>query len=166
MTHYNVVVFDKMENVENLIAPYNEWVKVPWRFDGVCNSDDIELFVKNFPEDSHLPLQEMYEKHRERWHGNSTEWRFRKDKNGNDIVEKWTTYNPKSKYDYYSIIGDDELPDFVPFAFVTPDGEWHAKGEIGWWGMSWDEIPDDEWERIYSDAVDKYKNFTLLDCHI
>lgn len=24
----------------------------------------------------------------------------------------------------------------VPFAIVTPDGEWHERGNMGWWGRS------------------------------
>lgn len=86
-----------------------------------------------------------------------------------DTDGELTTYNPKSKWDWWRIGGrydgyitanrqssEDgfnfnarhetiknncrpvkELPEnLVPYAIVSPDGEWHAKGEMGWWGMS------------------------------
>jgi hypothetical protein len=42
------------------------------------------------------------------------------------------------------------LPDAMrPFAILTPDGKWHEKGHMGWWGMVSDE--KDTWK----DEVDK-----------
>lgn len=61
-----------------------------------------------------------------------------------------------------------ELP--RPFAFVTPDGEWHEKGEMGWWGMVRDEKEADSWESQWRDAVAKYSDgehvLISVDCHI
>lgn len=56
-----------------------------------------------------------------------------------------------------------------PYAFVTPDGEWHAPGNVGWFGSS-DETPDDavayvkEWEAYINSEENPYVNF--VDCHI
>lgn len=36
-----------------------------------------------------------------------------------------------------------EIKDFVPFAILTPDGEWHEEAKMGWWGMTSGE--DSDW---------------------
>lgn len=97
-------------------------------------------------------------------------WEYVKESWGYTINEKdelVSTYNPDSKWDWYSIGGrwggflplkeldseGDHLTTnealvgeidweyllnekFPPFCFVTEDGEWIEKGEMGWWGMS------------------------------
>jgi hypothetical protein len=61
---------------------------------------------------------------------------------------------------------------FGTYAVVMPDGEWHAKGEMGWWGMS-SETPEEdrEWElgyyeRFIKPAIDNHWYVTIVDCHI
>lgn len=57
----------------------------------------------------------------------------------------------------------------VPYAFVTPDGVWHAPGNIGWFACS-DETAEtmdaywEEWCDFIKNAPDCY--VSLLDCHI
>jgi len=171
MTHYKVVVFDSKFNVERLLAPYDENLDVDWYHRCDVQQSDIDVFKKyvdkNYPDDRYLSLQDKYTKYGEEWNGPNVEWRFDYDKDGIQTIQEWTTYNPKSKYDYYSIIGC-ELPDYVPYAFVTPDGEWHSQGRMGWWACSFDEMSDRKWKSIYKDAVKKYKSndITLIDCHI
>jgi hypothetical protein len=175
MTHFCVVVFDNGENIEKLLAPYDENIVMPEYVSHKVGGEEWYRFLeyhlhdttdtqgkpkeidKEFPK---LSLEELYELKGKEWNGK--DWR----KNSDGIWENWTTYNPKSKYDYYSET-DHRLPAFVPFAFVTPDGEWHTKGKMGWWAMSWDEKPDDVWEKEWQEEKAKYKGkFTILDCHI
>ena len=58
----------------------------------------------------------------------------------------------------------------APWAFVTPDGEWHEKGSMGWWGMS-DATPgsiDDfteKWKAILK-KIPQHYYAVALDCHI
>ena len=97
-----------------------------------------------------------------------------------------STYNPDSKWDWYSIGGrwsgflrtkekDDEgnpikvnqaqfkdidwdymiENDIIPFNYVTEDGEWCEKGEMGWWGMTTNEMEQDDW-------TDNFKNYLKL----
>lgn len=61
---------------------------------------------------------------------------------------------------------------FTTYAVVTPDGEWHAPGDMGWWGMS-SETPEEEraWtmsyhERFIKPAIEKGWYMTIVDCHI
>jgi hypothetical protein len=52
---------------------------------------------------------------------------------------------------------------------VVKDGKWYQKGEMGWWGMSSDEMTQDEWNDLYYKMLDELPDNTLLsvyDCHI
>ena len=57
------------------------------------------------------------------------------------------------------------------YAVVTPDGKWHEKGEMGWWGMS-SETADEslDWDLHYKerfiDTADPDWVMTIVDCHI
>ena len=112
---------------------------------------------------------------------------------GNDItVEEYLKKNPgvKQRYDdlmsgkdtiynvkylkerYPSLeVYVEELKNFVTFAIITPDGEWHEQGKMGWFGMS---TATPNTENIWtSDFYDKFISklppeyyFTLVDCHI
>ena len=93
-------------------------------------------------------------------------------------------YNPKSKWDWYqiggrwsnSIPGDEvkmsEIPIEkieTPYAFITPDGEWVERGEMGWFGVGLNEMDKDEWDvkfREYLKTLDKDIILTQVDCHI
>lgn len=60
---------------------------------------------------------------------------------------------------------------FRTYAVVTPDGEWHAPGEVGWWGMSTDSAEDwVDWCLNYEErwirGVDQDLELTIVDCHI
>lgn len=55
------------------------------------------------------------------------------------------------------------------YAFVTSSGDWHEKGRMGWFGMSFDEVPQEDWNTQYAALVaDEAENawFVLVDCHI
>lgn len=59
----------------------------------------------------------------------------------------------------------------IPFSTyaVVKDGKWFEKGEMGWWGMSTNEMSDADWEQEFSKLVDDLPDDTLLsvvDCHI
>ena len=110
------------------------------------------------------------------------------DQEGNTI----TTYNPNSKWDYYSIGGRwrgcltsragvhtdqarldtlDPTKHFTTYAVITEDGEWHAKGEMSWFAFSTEtEEEAEEWKKQYwSRFIESLSGDTLLtmvDCHI
>jgi hypothetical protein len=50
------------------------------------------------------------------------------------------------------------------YALVTPDGEWHQRGKMGWWGMSSDEMTKDEWKEYYTAQIKKYPNHRAIAC--
>ena len=56
----------------------------------------------------------------------------------------------------------------VPFA-VVKDGVWYQKGEMGWFGMSSDEMTQDEWNNQFWKMImslDSETTLTMVDCHI
>jgi hypothetical protein len=58
--------------------------------------------------------------------------------------------------------------DFVPFALVEPNGLWHEKGKMGWFGMVTNRKDDDKWEAIVRDLLTKHNDCiaVVVDCHI
>lgn len=93
-----------------------------------------------------------------------------------------STYNPKSKWDYYGVGGrwngglgqgrnvapTASLNGVKPFAVVTPDGQWHERDQMGWWAMVADEKPKDEWEATVRQLLAAHPDTiaVALDCHI
>lgn len=70
-----------------------------------------------------------------------------------------------------SDIDFDNMPDFTTYAVVTPDGEWHAPGTMGWFACSTE--TEDEyaaWKREYKskflDSAQPDWHAYLMDLHI
>lgn len=56
----------------------------------------------------------------------------------------------------------------VTYAFVK-DGKWHQRGEMGWFGMAFNEMDEHEWNMKFHKMLDDLPYDTLLsvyDCHI
>lgn len=97
----------------------------------------------------------------------------------NGTGQRPTTYNPKSKWDWWAIGGRWEnlipgdacdvaaIPGGVrTFAVLEPDGTWNEQGDMGWFGMVADEKPD--WDAQYDALVAKHREAfaVLVDVHI
>jgi hypothetical protein len=54
----------------------------------------------------------------------------------------------------------------MPFAIITPDGEWHEKGNMGWFGMEHNEKED--WQAIARQILGEHMDCiaVAIDCHI
>lgn len=57
----------------------------------------------------------------------------------------------------------------IPWCYaVVKDGQWVTQGRMGWWGMSKDDMTDDQWKavvrKLIDDNPDEY--LTVVDCHI
>lgn len=86
-----------------------------------------------------------------------------KDDDGNPI---------KSDQAYFGEIDWDYMidNDVIPFCFVTEDGEWVEKGEMGWWGMVANETPNESWKETFKRYINSIKDadclVTAIDFHI
>lgn len=54
------------------------------------------------------------------------------------------------------------------YAIVTPDGEWHQRGRMGWFGTSSGDKPKDEWAAETRALLEKHRDCiaVAVDCHI
>lgn len=214
--HYMVLVLGR--DVEDLLAPYNENIEVEPYVSMAFEEAKEEVSRRKGREVSDEEVREYYDDEM--------------DEDGNVM----STYNPKSKWDWYSIggrwadatteygitVGDtdwkypqehlDEQEQFwkdwvegenrekyadkflmykpeyylnkyknlenflkartykVGYAILTPDGEWHEPGRMGWFSSLGEEEDELDFEM---NAYDKYiKNLppdtpvTVVDCHI
>ena len=57
---------------------------------------------------------------------------------------------------------------YIPFAIVTPDGEWHEKGEMGWFGVSHNDKDNQTWDQEVVQILEAHKDCVIVgvDCHI
>lgn len=101
-----------------------------------------------------------------------------------------TTYNPKSKWDWWArggrwldtlVLTDgshvsetdiselDKEKTLCPFAFIDTNGEWHERGEMGWFACVKNELAADIWEKEYKQYLNSLSDdvtITIIDCHI
>ena len=180
MSHYAVAVFANNENdFDDLLDPYGEERHFTRH---VCDSEQLKEDYKKF-----LVLNPNWEQYG--FDGYLEEHNYKRE--GNQIV---SYYNDNAKWDWYTLDGKSYLFDLrddverydtdalhhrkndyvyvknIPYAFITPDGVWHAPGLVGWFGM--DTSTDEsykaykkEWHDYVSDlSVNPYVSF--VDCHI
>jgi hypothetical protein len=72
------------------------------------------------------------------------------------------------KYSRDEFIKRNEASQFTPYAVVL-NGEWYEKGQMGWFGMSSNNMDETVWEskvKELIDSVDDDTVFTLVDAHI
>ena len=143
------------------------------------NKDHINYLRNEFPKRLNWTDEECYADMKSRFNKNMV------DSNGNLL----STYNPNSKWDYYSIgggwnnciktlngeqvneayVNEVDWKESTPFAFISPTGEWHEKGQMGWWAMVSNEKKKKDWEaefKEFIDGLDKNTMVTAVDCHI
>jgi hypothetical protein len=67
-----------------------------------------------------------------------------------------------------SLLKVDEGKPFIPFAVLTPMGEWAERGTMGWWAIVTDKKDDGAWKKQVVRVYEKYKEnvAVLVDCHI
>lgn len=58
---------------------------------------------------------------------------------------------------------------FTPFCYITTEGEWCEKGEMGWWGHTENEVDQHTWDDEFYDylsTLDSDCLVTVVDFHI
>lgn len=92
---------------------------------------------------------------------------------GEDSRNFFSLYKPEyyiKRYGTKDAYADCESA-FTTFAVITPDGQWHGQGEMGWWACS-SETPEEAlaWETRYRerflDSANPEWRLTIVDCHI
>lgn len=116
--------------------------------------------------------------------------RIRHHEQFDDRGEPVSTYNPDSKWDWYVIGGrwdgwingketsSESVADNtatadqaiargkIPHAIITPDGEWHENGQMGWWAILLTE--NENWDSDARTILARYSGHRLVivDAHI
>jgi hypothetical protein len=189
MSHFVVLVVG--DDIEEQLAPYDENLTVEPYVE--APGTDPEYGWKRTLERA----KEYYAEKTDEDTGHWTDQRFLNQFTGEgwkparegEGFERWTSYNPKSKWDWYveggrwegflkttdgtecdsTTIAALDLPTLpIPFAYVL-NGEWHEKGKMGWFGMTRDEQDQDVWDaqvRAALMALPGDTKITVVDCHI
>ncbi|MBA3829914.1 MAG: hypothetical protein H0X33_13320 [Taibaiella sp.] len=172
MSHCFVLVLLEQEqakeenSVDNLLAPYNENLKVaPYKT--YFDVEDVTSGIKQYGSEETLIANI------EDWWG---EGPGGKDENG---IYYMRTRNPDAKWDWYQVGGRydgaipnniclvRELPENVKcYAIVTPNGKWHERGKLGWFGMISE--PNDTWDHDMLMLLGKHTDCVAvgIDIHI
>ncbi|WP_430535939.1 hypothetical protein [Listeria rocourtiae] len=211
MSHFTVAVVTKtgaLEEVEKLLAPFDEGIEVPHYktkadiikkgrasiesykhgiyqeylndpqkyLDG-CNNDSHANYISvEFPKKLEWTDEEVY--------ADEIKWEEEENIQANGSV--FSSYNPKSKWDWYQVGGrwsnhltlkdgttadtakieNLNLPIKETFALLTPDGDWHERGKMGWWAIVTD--TNHNYSEEYNKLILKHEDcfVTIVDCHI
>lgn len=153
----------EIEDYKN--GPYTEYVSSPKKYEeSHPNAEHINYLKNKFPKKLEWTDDECYE---------DMKGRFDEDmiKLNGDLL---STYNPNSKWDWYTIGGrwnnylktlsgettnedyasEIDWKDIIPFAFVTPIGEWHERGEMGWWACVSNGKNIEDWKSEFKEFLD------------
>lgn len=144
-----------------------DWYEIGGRWDGYLRVKGERTNSARIGEIDFSPDKEVYEKSLRFWDVAVEHQPARPD-------EKFFTIFKEEYYrEYY---GDREnfarmRSLFTTHAVITPDGEWHERGEVGYFGYS-SETPEEglEWDKNYVERfiknADKDLILTIVDCHI
>jgi len=160
---------DCVDKDGNIYSTYNpqskwDWYCIGGRF-GLIDENEEEIMVKDFK--NTIDMDEY-------------NWRLRfwdiavegaPLKENEDAVDFESIYKPeyfKERYGTRERFAEYNSRD-IPYAVVTPDGEWHSVGTMGWFGISDDDKDTDTWMKEFDDIIknsDPYDRIISIDCHI
>lgn len=166
----------KVDTNGNLLSTYNPKSKWDWwepggRFSGTLKNKDGNRIDEGRIKDLVFDLDKSEYRYRLRY------W---------DVVVNDSPLKPGETEDYFFNMFKKEyyihrygnaetyariMASFSTYAVVTPDGEWHAPGDMGWFGMS--DESDEAWVYWVDNYHDRFIEksdpdwiMTIVDCHI
>ena len=143
MSHFNCLVIHKEEqNIDELMAPYSEELK-------------IKPYIRETKD-------KCYKKYLQAW-------------NYYTVGGSWENLLPRkkgAKCNSCLITEVDWKKSIIIYSVVTPDGKWHSKGKMGWFGIG-NETKEqaqnwnlDFYDHIIKPYLSNEFSVTILDCHI
>lgn len=173
----------EIEDYKN--GTYAEYLKDPISYEGKYGKckEHIKYLKKDFPKMLKWTDKQCYN-FKAKWYKDDGMI----DKDGNLL----STYNPNSKWDWYEIGGRwngglamnlktkksgneckvsqiDMKKISTPYAFITPNGNWIERGQMGWFGISSNDKDEKTWNREFKKFLKTLKKSTIVtvvDCHI
>lgn len=188
MTHYRCLILGKKEditwNYNVLLEKYDENLEVP-EYVADTKQELIEIAKERKTYFSSLKDTDKFNEYMEKYVNANTDEELYQciysayDKY-NENGDRLSTYNPNSKYDYYSEMEEGKVNNLIdaynlhgePFSYaiLTDDGVWHAPGTVGWFGSTTasEKEEDNFFQNEYGKILEKYKDgyYILIDCHI
>lgn len=165
---------DKVDKDGNIYSTYNkdskwDWYQVGGRWSGALKMKGTgeEVNSAEICEIDFTPDPEEYKRCLRFW---DVVVDLQPQKPGEDIHSFYTAQYYKDYYidrETYARL----MTSFSTFAVITPEGVWHEKGEMGWFGCS-SETPDEarDWDEHYMErfieSADPHTVITIVDCHI
>lgn len=160
MSHFSVLVLTKPhQTVDELLAPFDE------------NVNNLPDELLEFVPDNDYDVDDRAGQ-RGYWRNPSAKWDWWK------IGGRWDGAMRSRNPPVPVVLSGNSahVRDLVPrcmgptFAVVTPDGEWHARGKMGWFGVMTDErFNVIQWEAEFKRLLDEAEPdwiATIVDCHI
>jgi hypothetical protein len=173
ITHFvGLVVADDEEDLERLLAPYDEQLPGVPQFEYLAEDKGYNEFERMCETYKTTNLKELV-KHMQDWNGQEGEIR-------NGRLGSYSTYNENSKWDWYVVGGrwQDVVPgdqclveevtkyftEYTPSVVVDRKG-WHTSKDWGWWGTS---SPVEGKEDVVKQKLEEHvgKNVFIVDFHI
>lgn len=153
----------------NIYSTYNpdskwDWYQIGGRF-GNVNDDDTEVKVGEFKNNTD---KDEYEHALRFWEINVEGSSLKPEEEQTDYFSLWKPEYYLEKYKTKEIYALYYASD-IPYAVITPDGVWHAQGEMGWFGCSDDNCTAEEWMNEFNDIIKNSNPEDLIisiDCHI
>ena len=154
---------EKISNFEKGI--YAEYLLDPVKYIANCNNQaHIKYIQDEFPNSLKWTDEEVY--------AEAIKWFDAEDIDTDGNV--YSTENPLSKWDWWTIggrwagkFGADSFSsvaealqsfkkqsNYSPYVLVTPDGEWHEKGSMGWFGVSSGDMEEDAWNSLFIELLE------------
>lgn len=160
----------------NLYSTYNpnskwDWYQKGGRWSGLLKTKDGEKCNEAYIKDLDFSVdQEVYRRALRFWDVHVDHAPLEPGEQESDF---WTLYNEKFFRDYY--LNRENYArirsSFSTYAVITPNGVWHSKGEMGWWGCS-SETPEESiaWDNAFMERFINHADpdlmITIVDCHV
>lgn len=190
MSHFCGIVFGHENNLDNVLAPFDENLAVDEYV--YMTAEEALLWAEqraadlkercSDPENQNPYAEEILQKYHNFESEEDLESYIRNywetlDDEGNVL----STYNPNSEWDWWVIGGrwsndllhqgeyqenqaplkECEVVD-TPFCFIDLDGNWHKRANMGWWGMTSDDKEEDTWENEFREYLNSVPEDTVL----
>lgn len=207
--HFCLMVIDSQGDTfsEEILEPYCEGFDVPKYSKGLVKKEELERFRNHYTSvkldtgygisdvndhmvNSNLSLEELYAKYGEEW--NHSAWEI----NEEGKFEKFSTYNPMSKWDWFEVGGRwdgtlllkdgsktneacveeidfDNMRNTIATFAVLKDGRWYDKDDMTGTRIL-NRVVEEEnknfWKENFYDMFLKdlppHATITIIDCHI
>lgn len=172
---------------------YNEYLKDPVAYSKGCSPEHIKYISKTFPQKLSYTDEEIYEDQigyyepedigvdgevyseynpnsKWDWYVVGGRWAgWLQDKEKEMETDNGFNFNSDMSIEPNSLsIAEASLKNKIPFAVLTPTGEWIERGDMGWWGVVSNNTEQDEWDNSVQNIYKKYHEdyIVSVDCHI